>query len=146
MKTELTYLEARITEMVNAMQELKKDHQALQHAFIENRENIATERKEFEKQKSAFNGLQDENNNLKAENSRLQAMIDDGIQEIKNIIDLLPEIPEKQVKSAEKPENKVIILEQPTPEEAKPVTGMRMDTGTTGIETGTVPLTERPLL
>ncbi len=144
MKTELTYLETRITEIVNAMQELKKDHQALQHAFIENRESIAAERKEFEKQKATWNSLQEENNQLKAENTRLQTMIDDGIQEIKNIIDLLPEIPKKQVKSTEKPENKVIILEQPTPDEAKPVGGM--DTGTTGMETGTVPLSERPLL
>ncbi len=144
MKTQLTYLEARITEMVNAMQELKKDHQALQHAFIENRECIASERKDFEKQKAAWGKLQEENDQLKTENTRLQAMIDDGIQEIKNIIDLLPETQEKQPKILEKPENKVIILEQPTPEEVKPLGGM--DTGTTGMETGTVPLSERPLL
>ncbi len=101
MKTELTYLEARITALAAYVQELKKDHAALQLALVENTGTRDTVQKEYDALQSANEGLLTENAELKVENKRLQTLISESIQEIKVITELLPDVPKKEENALE---------------------------------------------
>lgn len=91
MKTELTYLEARVTALVSYVQELRKNHSALQHVLVEHTEQQAEEQKALGTLREENSALKNENTELKDKLAQLQATVDEGVQEIKSIIELLPE-------------------------------------------------------
>lgn len=103
MKTELTYLEARVTALVSYVKELRKNHASLQHVLVEHTEQRAEEQNLFNALKEEHAALKNENTELKEKLSQLQAVVDEGVEEIKMIIELLPEFSQEDDESFTEP-------------------------------------------